>query len=248
MGMRTIGLALLLLLAAAPAQAMDAAVRETMTVDGRRADVLGSMCRAAPRRTGAPLLVLLHGSYGDGRRHDPAVAGGRRPRGHRPGGARCGCTTTPGASSWMAPASSVPPRRRSAQRYRTDRRRTYLFGHSGGAVFALHLAMLESHFFAATAVHAGTWRRPEDFRVLDYATRKIPLAIVIGDRDQFFPMASLRRTERTLVEAGFPLAVTVVPGMDHWYVPKVAPGINGTAWKFLSAKTLDADPAYTAYR
>ncbi len=115
-------------------------------------------------------------------------------------------------------------------------------------MFALHLAMLESHFFAATAVHAGTWRRPEDFRVLDYATRKIPLAIVIGDRDQFFPMASLRRTERTLVEAGFPLAVTVVPGMDHWYVPKVAPGINGTAWKFLSAKTLDADPAYTAYR
>src|SRR5215208_4962283 len=42
-----------------------------------------------------------------------------------------------------------------------DPRRIYLFGHSAGAVFALNLSLMESEFFAATAVHAGSWRRPE---------------------------------------------------------------------------------------
>ena len=42
-------------------------------------------------------------------------------------------------------------------------RRMYLFGHSAGAVFVLHMAMLESDYFAAGALHAGAWRSPDEF-------------------------------------------------------------------------------------
>lgn len=39
-----------------------------------------------------------------------------------------------------------------------DKRRLYLFGISGGAVYSLTLAMLGSDFFAAVAIFAGAWR------------------------------------------------------------------------------------------
>src|SRR5437868_15320386 len=59
-------------------------------------------------------------------------------------------------------------------KYPINPRRVYLFGHSAGAVFALDIAMLESEYFAATAVHAGAWRSKEEFTILAYPKRKIP--------------------------------------------------------------------------
>ena len=40
-------------------------------------------------------------------------------------------------------------------KYPVNPRRVYLFGHSAGAIFALHMSLMESQYFAATAVHAG---------------------------------------------------------------------------------------------
>ena len=42
-----------------------------------------------------------------------------------------------------------------AMTHAIDQRRVYLFGISGGAVYALTLAMLESEYFAAVAIFAG---------------------------------------------------------------------------------------------
>src|ERR1700686_4814563 len=40
-------------------------------------------------------------------------------------------------------------------KYPINPRRVYLFGHSGGAIFALEMSLMESQYFAATAIHAG---------------------------------------------------------------------------------------------
>jgi poly(3-hydroxybutyrate) depolymerase len=40
-------------------------------------------------------------------------------------------------------------------RHAVDGNRIYLFGHSAGAEYPLILAILDSHFYAATAVHAA---------------------------------------------------------------------------------------------
>jgi poly(3-hydroxybutyrate) depolymerase len=192
------------------------------------------------------LLVLLHGSYGNGgdmialwqadadREGIILVA----PNALYKDGWRVG---PDGPEFVCALADEI------AGRYHADRRRIYLFGHSGGAVFALHLAILESKFFAAAAVLAGAFREARDFSAIPYATRKTPLAIVIGDKDQFFAMSSVTNTQHVLERAGFPVQVTVVPGMNHWYTQKVAPGVNATAWDFLKTQALGDPPAYVAY-
>jgi predicted esterase len=125
-------------------------------------------------------------------------------------------------------------------------RRIYLFGHSSGAVFALNLSMMESEYFAATAVHAGSWRTGREFSAMDYAKRKTPLAIIVGDKDAFFPLQSVMSTETALKAGGFPIEVKVMKGHDHLYY-NIAPQINRDAWDFLKRHELSEAPKYQPY-
>jgi predicted esterase len=131
-------------------------------------------------------------------------------------------------------------------KYPIDPRRIYVFGHSAGAVFALNLAMFESEYFAAVAVHAGSWREDAEFQVIDYAKRKAPLAIFVGDRDAFFPLATVKATNDALRARGFPIEVTIIKGHDHWYYD-LAPMINRNAWEFLKKYELTEEPKYAEY-
>lgn len=131
-------------------------------------------------------------------------------------------------------------------KYPINPRRVYLFGHSAGAVFALNLSMIESEYFTATAVHAGSWREQADFAVIDYAKRKMPLAIFIGDNDNFFPLASVKRTNEVLKERGFPIELAIMKGHTHWYYD-LAPKINQNAWDFLKRHELTEEPRYAEF-
>src|SRR6185369_8195857 len=116
--------------------------------------------------------------------------------------------------------------------------RLYLFGHSAGAVFSLDLAMLESEYFAAAAVHAGAWRTDEDYRFVEVAARKTPIRITVGDRDTFFPLDSVRRTEKALKSRGFEAVVSVITNHTHNYY-EIAPAVNRDSWLFLKQHKLD---------
>ncbi|HXI23618.1 MAG TPA: alpha/beta hydrolase-fold protein [Pyrinomonadaceae bacterium] len=129
--------------------------------------------------------------------------------------------------------------------YPIDSRRMYLFGHSGGASFALYMALYESEYFAAAAIHAGALR-PEDEKIIRLATRKIPMHIAVGDRDQFFPLAAVRATRDALVANGFQVGLTEMKGHDHWYYD-LAPKINTEAWDFLKQQKLTDEPRYIQY-
>ena len=132
------------------------------------------------------------------------------------------------------------------RRHAVDPRRVYLFGYSAGAVFALSLALMESEYFAASAVYAGDWRGPNDSAVMRYARRKTPLAIYVGDRDQFFPPDTVRATEAALRGQGFDVRVTVLKDRTHRY-SDVAEEVNRGAWEFLKHQRLSADPSYKSY-
>src|SRR5258707_546235 len=71
-------------------------------------------------------------------------------------------------------------------KYPIDEHRIYLFGHSGGASFALYMALYESEYFAATAIHAGALRKDDDV-IVARAKRKIPIQIAVGTVDRSFP-------------------------------------------------------------
>jgi predicted esterase len=131
-------------------------------------------------------------------------------------------------------------------KYSIDPKRVFLFGHSAGAVYALNLSMSESEYFAATAVHAGSWRSNEELDYVHLAKRKTPIAIFVGDRDQYFPIDSVKKTEELLKSNQFPIEVKVMKGHDHWYYD-LAPDINRNAWAFLKQHSLDAEPKFTQY-
>jgi predicted esterase len=125
-------------------------------------------------------------------------------------------------------------------------RRVYLFGHSGGAVFALLMATVESEYFAAAAVHAGAFRTPDEYKTISHATRKIPLAIWVGTNDAFFNLKDVRATRDAFKSKGFTFEVTEIPGHTHWYYD-LAPSINQSAFEFLKRYELTSDPRYLPY-
>jgi len=125
-------------------------------------------------------------------------------------------------------------------KYPIDPHRLYLFGHSGGASFALYMALYESEYFAATAIHAGAITNED---VVKRAARKIPIYIAVGTVDRSFPLADVRATRDLLNSNGFDAQLTEMPGHDHWYYD-LAPKINAAAWNFLKPQKLAEEPRY----
>ena len=184
----------------------------------------------------APLIVLLHGSYGSA----AAIVSWWTSLAEQEGIV----LVAPEArerEAWQLRADGPQFIRavieEVAAKQPIDRGRIYLFGSSGGAVYSLTLSMIESQLFAATAIHAGAWRAPNEFRAVPYAKRKIPIAIFIGDKDEYFPLFAVRKTQSALEEAGHPVSVTVIPGHRHPYAD-VALEVNRNAWQFMKANRL----------
>jgi predicted esterase len=117
-----------------------------------------------------------------------------------------------------------------------DSQRVYLFGNSMGGYLAYDGAMFESQYFAAIAVHA--MRIADDYEwIVTRAQRKTPIAIYVGDHDQFFSQESVRKTRDLLRKAGFPVHYVELAHHDHDYYAR-AEEINANAWTFLKEKRL----------
>jgi tetratricopeptide (TPR) repeat protein len=131
-------------------------------------------------------------------------------------------------------------------RYPINGRKVYLFGHSGGAVFALLMSLYESEYFAATAIHAGALYQ-ESMVLVDLAKRKTPIQIQVGTIDQYFPLTTVRGTQEFLKSKGFAVELVEIPKHGHWYYD-VAPQINQVAWAYLKGHELPAEPRYEEYK
>jgi poly(3-hydroxybutyrate) depolymerase len=198
-----------------------------------------------PASQPAPLLLLLHGSGRDGRSLlDPWL---------------------PLAKSegivLVAPDASDPRAWRIPEEgpdfihdlielvsgsHAIDRHRMYVFGHSAGAIHGLDLGLLESEYFAAVAVHAGTVS-PALAPLLDQVARKIPMAIWVGTNDASFPLADVRRTRDVLNARGFDVRLTEIKNHTHDYYGSAA-SINKEAWAFLHEHTLESEPKFQSYQ
>jgi len=192
----------------------------------------------------APILVAMHGSTSNGRTIVDRWTGIADAHGVIVVGPDA---TTP--KMWVSPQDGPLFLKDVvddvAKSYSIDGRRIYIFGHSAGANFALQMAVLESDFFAAGAIHAGAISS-DYYSIFDAATRKIPLAIYIGDRDQFYPIDVVRGVRDALQKRGFDLLYKEMPGHDHNY-KLVAPDINREIWDFFAAHPLPVEPKYTNY-
>jgi len=193
----------------------------------------------------APLIVLLHGSGRDGM----SLVEKWKDLADKEGIIIVG-PDSDGASGWSMPRDGPDFLRDLVEdlksKYPINPRRVYLFGHSAGAVFALIMSLVEPEYFAATAIHAGAFRQPEEYKTITEGSHRIPIAIWVGTQDQYFSLRDVRATREAFRSKGFTLEVTEMPGHNHWYYD-LAPSINASAWEFLKKYELTSDPRYSPY-
>jgi len=194
----------------------------------------------------APLLVLLHGSGADGRSmlHEWTKLADSDGI----------VLVAPNATSLVGwriredgPAFLRDVIDAVAAQVGVNPRRVYLFGFSAGAVHALTIGTIESEYFAALAIFAGSWRDRESFVALNFARRQIPVGLFIGDIDPLFSVTSVRATKAAFEKAGHPVLVKVLPRQGHIYAA-VSSRVNREAWDFLRETELPGAPAYRLYK
>lgn len=125
-----------------------------------------------------------------------------------------------------------------------DPQRVYVFGHSAGAKFGLIMAMAESRYFAAAAVHAGLIPPQVEHLIAD-AERKIPVAIWSGTQDRSVPFPEAKGTADALKADGFPVEFHSMEGHNHNYYA-VSAEVNRAAWQFLKDKR-NENPEFKPY-
>lgn len=125
-----------------------------------------------------------------------------------------------------------------------DRTRIYLFGLSGGGVYATALGIYDSNFWAATAVHAAILD-PTNYSLFAHAPRKEPFEDWVGDQDSDHPVRLLGNEHDAFVKAGFPFELKIIPNSSGTY-GNVVDEVNEGSWKFFSKYHLDQAPAGAA--
>jgi poly(3-hydroxybutyrate) depolymerase len=183
-----------------------------------------------------PIVVLLHGSGRDGRVMVDAwrdLASKDRfivvaPNSYDPAG---WAFKTDSPRFFHAVLEQVKAK------HAVDESRIYLFGHSAGAVHALVLAIVDSRFYAAVAVHAGALPPGNEKPLFAQADRRTPIAIWVGSNDPLFSVDAVTATKREFEQNGFQVELSIIPNHDHNYYA-IADRVNSSAWDFLKKAQL----------
>jgi poly(3-hydroxybutyrate) depolymerase len=235
----------LLLIALSSVSAKDDITKELITFNGKTRAYYLYVPSTINTATPAPLIVMLHGSN----RNGMSLVEKWKDYAKKEGFIIAGPDST-NSRGWGSPQDGPDYLHDLVEelksKYPINPRRVYLFGHSAGASYAIHMSLMESEYFAAAAVHAGALVE-QDMQLIPLAKRKIPISIQVGDRDQFVPLNIVRSTRDALKQAGIPIDLIEITNHDHWYYDD-AKSFNKTAWEFLKRYELDAEPRYQKYK
>ena len=226
------------------AVAADKATKETFGSGGRTRTYYLLVPESAKKSASPPLMVLLHGSGRDGKSLlDPWTPLAKKE------GIILAAPDALTPQGWRVPEDGPDFLYDLVEMLTTqfdiDKQRVYLFGHSAGAGHALVMALMESEYFAAIAIHAGAL--PDSASpMMERAARKTPIAIWIGTDDALFPLPVVRATRDALKAHGFHPEMTELAGHTHMYYNR-AGAINEEVWKFLKPISLPNEPHYERY-
>jgi len=225
-------LLLLTFLVVSPAWAKPKLTKYTFTFEGKERTYY---CYVPDKAGPLPVLVLLHGSGRSGE----VAATPWKDLAEREGFILAAPNSFDSA---MWSFNMDPPRflhavvKQVKAQHAIDESRIYLFGHSAGAAMALILAVTDSHYFAAVAVHAGSLQ-VDPAGLFAYAERRTPVFIQVGDQDLNFPLQGVLSSKKKFEESGFEVKLTVIPHHDHNYYA-ISDEVDTRAWLFLKDKAL----------
>lgn len=178
----------------------------------------------------APAVLLIHGMGGNG----PGMIAPWKSFAEANGITLVAPTLPLGGNFETAVAPQLYPMIMDATRgeWNIDAKRMYLFGVSAGGYTVFDASMFDSQYFAAAGVFAAVITPDYDW-ILQKAKRKTPIAIYIGDHDEFFSVAQAQRTRDLLAANGFPVSLTIFPNLDHNY-GAIANTVNPNVWTFFT--------------
>ncbi len=235
----------LVFFAAVSAVQADVIRRETIKSQSKNRTYHIFVPEKSDRATPSPLIVVLHGSGDSGMM--PVSRWREFAKAH---GIIIAGPNALDSQNWRIPDDAPEFIYEMVEalkaKHSIDPRRVYLFGHSGGAIVGLCLALMESEYFAAAAIHAGALE-PEHSVIVDRARRKIPISLIVGTKDPLFPVADLRETRRMLGSRGFYVELHEIKDHTHDYGKRYKL-INDMIWNFFQDRKLDRDPKYEVYR
>ena len=235
----------ILVITASPALAKDDITKELMTSGGKTRVYYLYVPSTIKAGIPTPLIVTLHGSN----RAGITLVEKWKDLAKKEGIIIAGPDAT-NIQGWGSPQDGPDFLRDLVEslkeKYPINSKRVYLFGHSAGAIFSLEMSLMESQYFAATAIHAGALSN-DTMQLIDMAKRKIPISIQVGDSDNYFPLTIVRATRDALTKGGFTVELKEIAGHDHWYYDQAAK-FNQTAWDFLKKVELDAEPQFQKYK
>jgi tetratricopeptide (TPR) repeat protein len=218
--------------------------KETIVSEGKKRTYYIYVPKSVKAPSLVPLVVLLHGSN-----HVGLSLAEKWDALAEKEGVIIVAPDSADSSHWSVPGDGPQFLRDLVESVKTqypiNSKRVYLFGHSGGAVFALLMSLYESEYFAATAIHAGSLN-PEAVDLIALAKRKTPIQIQVGTVDEFFPLTSVRATRDLLNTRGFSVQLIEIPKHNHWYYD-LAPKINEAAWDYLKNYELAGEPRFEQY-
>ena len=245
--MKCFALLLFALLALAPAARASAekVVKDSIVSQGKKRTYYLFVPETVKGDAPAPLLVTLHGSGRDGLSLVERWKGLARKEGLIVVG-----PDSSDRAQWRIPEDGPDLLfdlvEALKSKYSINERRVYLFGHSAGGGQALFMALLESEYFAAVAVHAG-YLDEQTYPLMDRARRKTPITIFVGTKDAGLPVPVARATRDALAGRGFPVEFTAIAGHTHAYYDR-ADEINLSAWEFMKRHELAEAPRFERYQ
>ncbi|MBI2683623.1 MAG: dienelactone hydrolase family protein [Acidobacteriales bacterium] len=188
-----------------------------------------------------PLVVLLHGTGGDGREQIEAW----KKLAEREA-VLLVAPTGKGKYGWQVPIDGPEFLYDVVEQVKkelpVDGRRVYLFGYSNGADMAFYIAPQQSQYYAAAVMFAGSLRQRQ-FAMLDHVKRKIPLAYFIGGEDKVYPLAEAHPTRDAVRKRGIKLEYREISGAGHDFGGRYGELLED-AWKFLRDKSLTDKAKY----
>jgi len=177
-----------------------------------------------------PAVLLIHSGGGNG----PDLIAEWKTFAERNGIILVGPTLPLGGNFETAVAPQLYPliMNTAGRKWNIDSRRVYLFGVSAGGYTVFDACMFDSQYFAGGGVFAAVITPDYDW-IVQQAKRKIPIAIYLGDHDEFFTVAQAQSTRDLLAAHGFPIRLTIFPNLDHDY-GAVANEVNADVWNFFA--------------
>ena len=184
-------------------------------------DTRGGFSLYVPERfradTAWPLVVALHGGYGNGRSFLWTWLREARGRGFLL------LAPTSRGGTWAFQRSAEEATALTAmldfvcERWNVDRERVLLTGLSDGATFSLLAGLAEAAPYTALAPVSGVLH-PENLRLGNIArARGRRIYLTHGSLDWVFPISAAHRTRDTLAEAGADLTFREIADLSHTY-------------------------------